>query len=212
MAIIQAMRDLDELIPDVSVLAPKAPEPTIMRAIVAAAQEFCERTSIWKCMQTTGISPPDCIGICSVQGSVIIRIDFAEFGGYELEPKTLEWLDENERGWASKTEVSSARYITQLNSQSVKLYPLVPAGPLSLRLILKPAKNADMLPDVLIDDYSEDIAAGAAGRVLTLPGDWANPQLGAFHLGKFAERMDTLSVAAAKGKQNAPLRSKARWF
>lgn len=206
------MRDIDELVPDVAVLASKAPELVIMRAIVAAAQEWCEKTRIWRCTDTAIVSPPDCIGLCSIEGSVIIEIDDADLAGTQLEPVTQAWLNENYRGWAKQTEIGSARFITQLNANSVRIYPLAEEGELTMQLVLKPAKNAEMIPSILIDDYSEDIVSGAVGRVLTMVADWANPSLGAAHLGRFQERIETIAIIAAKGKQNARLRAKPRWF
>ena len=84
-------------------------------------------------------------------------------------------------------------------------------GTLSVRLLLKPARNATSLPALLLEDYSEEIGRGAAGRLLVEPNS-ENPQLGLDHRTWFESRLATLSTRQSRGQQNAPLRTKGAYL
>lgn len=207
-----AVVDIDLVLPQVMRHAPKCPEPLALEEIRNAAIELCERTRLWRENDEITLQRPAAQGVCTVQDASIISIEWADLEGVELEPVTVPWLDDRHPRWSyDETEAGAARYITQLTPSTVTVYPRA-EGLLRMRLILKPCLDAFTLPAFLREHHATVIGKGAAGRVLTTAGEWANPQLGAALVGEFQSLLDTLSLRATKGQQGARLRTKGRYL
>ena len=146
-------------------------------------------------------------------GEVIVRIEAAEMDGQKLEPVSIADLDNRNPLWQSDyTDQTQPRYITQLNPNTITLYPKV-AGTVTARLVLKPSINAFTLPEFLIEQYGEQIGKGAAAGVLMTPDPKVqNFEVGAMLAMEFQSWLDGLNVKAAKGQQNARLRTKGSYF
>lgn len=213
------MMDIDELLPEVLTHAHKCPEPLAIRYLRDAARDFCQQSRIWRTTDTIPVSAPDYEGVCTIQDAAIVLIESAHMGETALQPLTLRQLDQLNRGWATETnlddagnELGTARYITQLRPGSITLYPRQ-IGTITARLILKPSRTAMQIPDFLVEDYGREIAAGALGDILLVPGtEYVNPQLGAFHKGSFEDAKRIAGRVAARGQTNAPIRSKVSMF
>ena len=204
-------QDLDKLLPEVMTFAPRCPEPLALRHLRQAAIEFCQRTRAWRADDEFTVSTPDCEGVCTLQDAVLFEIKSARLGETDLTPVTEAWLDSEYPGWKERDE-STPRYVTQLSANTVTLYPRG-SGLLKLRLVLQPSRQADTLPDFLVDQHGELLGKGAAGRVLTTGNvEWANPNLGAALLNEFQARLDTEAYRAAKGQQGARLRTRPNYF
>lgn len=206
------MKDLDELLPLVMERAPACPEPTALRYLRKAALEFCRRTRIWRCEDTFEI-PEDGKECMAVEpGTLIYEITHARFvptddtDGFDLVPVTIDYLDENELGWRT-ADASVPQFITQSGPNTVRLYPAPEdGGDLTVSLILLPATNADLVPDVLVDSYSHEIADGALGEILVLPQDFADLKVGAYHAAKFNDSLGRFSDRVQRGQQRSKRR------
>lgn len=206
------MIDIDTFLPEVLLYAPNTTDLVAFRFIIEAARELCERCEVWRETDEFEITAPEMQGVTTISAADILGIEQAYLDGQLLVPQTVEWLDSNLPGWDIDPNMSgSARYVTQLASNTVTVVPKA-TGTMKARLVLQPAKSADELPDFLLRDYATDIGRGAAGKVLTTPGQDANPQLGLSHISWFASRLDTLAVRSARGQQGAPLRTRGRYF
>jgi hypothetical protein len=206
------MRDIDDLLPEVLVYAPKAPEPVVHRYIREAARKLCHDVRLWRDNDEFMIMSPQCEGLITIADAEIVEIQEAWLNGHKLEPVTVGWLDVNSRGWDNQTEISTASYITQINPRAVSVSPRE-TGNCTVRLVLQPSRNSTTLPDVLVDLHGITLGRGAAAHLLLLPtSDFANPQLGLAMLSEFNAKVASLKTEHTKGQQGARLRSTGDWF
>lgn len=208
------MSTLDSFLPHIRPWAPGVPDPTAYKAIRQAAIEFCERTRLWRYEDDFDVTIEQCNdGIFTPNGAILHDIEVVLFDGRELIPSTTSDLDRHEKGWRTG-ELGSGlpKYYTQMAPNNLILVPAM-AGHVYLCLRLKPAKDCKDLPDFIAAEYSEVIGWGALSRILTVPGQsYSNPELAVFYGNKFSEKLDRLSIKGVTGQQNAPKRSRARFF
>lgn len=207
--------DLDELIKRVTTYAAACPAPLAERHIIGKAIELCSRAAIWRDTDEITFNASDrCEYVCTVQAASIVRIEKALFDRQMLTAVTPAWLDGQYPDWDMSDKAGSARplYYTQLQPDTVMPYPRK-AGKLQLRLVLKPAMDADVLPDFIISQYGSMIADAAAGQVLITPNiDFSNPQLGSSLLQQFEERVSHQAYKSQRTQMNARMRTKPHNF
>lgn len=205
------MIDIDDFLPKVLQHAPNTSDLVAFEFIVEAARQLCERVDVWRERETFEAFGPEAI-LSTVQDADIVRIDAAKLNSIDLEPVTIAYLDERVPGWDLDDEITgSASYVTQVSRNSLRVVPAA-RGTLTARLILKPARKAMTLPEILLSEYGQEIGRGAAGLLLARPSQDGNPQLATYHQGWFEERLQKLHLLAVRGQQNAPLRTKGRYF
>ncbi|WP_159953052.1 hypothetical protein [Rhizobium sp. 18065] len=205
------MIDIDEFLPEVMRYAPNASDFVAQRFLLQAARDLCDRLKIWRENDTFEVTDSTNEGVCTIRDADIVSIDAARLNGVSLEPQTNSWLDENQPGWSlADAPVAPARYITQLEPNTVTVVPKA-TGTMTVRLVLKPARDATSMPAFLLDEYSEEIGRGAAGRILTDPNS-DNPQLGLDHRQWFKDRLDSLSFKAVMGQHRARPRAKGSYL
>ncbi|AAL49596.1 unknown [Sinorhizobium phage PBC5] len=204
------MVDIDDFLPQVLLYAPNCADQVAYRFLREAAREFCQRTNCWRESDEVTISTPECEGIGTTSDAEIQLIQRAELDGVPLTPRTVAWLDENRPGWETSTEITVARYITQIQPNTVTVVPRA-EGTLTMRLVLKPSLSARTLPGFLLDQWGTEIGKGAAARVLLLP-ESQNPDLGAGLLQEFKDCLGTEAIRTTKGQQGARLRTRGSYF
>jgi hypothetical protein len=206
------MIDIEEFLPDVLTASPSCPEPLAYRWIRDAATEICKKGMVWREWDEFQVTSPESEGITTHQNASIFIIQNARLDGYDLEPKTPGWLDTNIKDWESYSDLGPAKYITQISPNTVTVVPKI-TGMLKVRLVLYPSRNAESLPDFLLEQYGTLIAKGASGRVLTTPNkDFSNPQLGLSLMGEFKSELDDIIAKASKGQQRARNRTVGKYF
>lgn len=208
------MSTFDTFMTHVRPWAPGVSDPAAHKAIRLAAIEFCERTKLWKWEDTFDVTLEDCIGgIFTPAGSVIHDVETVIYGTKELLPRATRDLDRLVPGWrTNETGGGIPAYYTQIDQGTLKLVPAA-AGTVTLVIRLKPEQEATDLPDFLGNEYREVIAWGALARLLTVPGQsYSAPDLAAYYDSKFSAKLDTLSTKGTTGQQNAPKRSRARFY
>lgn len=206
-----AMRDIDDFLPEVLRFAPNASDVVAQRFILQAARDLCDRAKLWRETDRFQITTPTLQGVCTINDAAIVEIEAAYLDGAKLEPVQVSWLNREHPLWALETEeTGTARYVTQMTPNTVTVYP-AQSGTMTIMLVLKPSRDAFSLPDFLLEDYSEEIGRGAAGRMLTEPSS-DNPQLGAAHLAWFEQKLNAIALKATKGQQNAPPRTRGAYF
>lgn len=205
------MKPLDYLLPYVLTRAHKCPEPTALDALRRAAQEFCQRTKLWRDQDRFEVSGDNCEVVCVPYGAVLHEIESSRFDRRLLEPVSISWLDHNIHDWRNK-EASGARYITQIAPDTVRLVPGA-AGTLDISTVLKPSDDTDQLPRFMVDSYSRVLSDGALAELLTIPGQtFFNPDLAGFFSARFEREMNRLSSMSIRGQQRAPARTVAQFF
>lgn len=206
------MKPLDDLLPSISLFAPGAAIPAVYFAVRQAAIEFCERTRLWRFADEFEVASADDDPLLAPSGSVIHEIEEVRFEGQKLAPKTTRWLDDNCLGWRENTYTGTPAYVTQTEPNVLFLVPRG-TGTVSLSVWLKPAQDADDLPDFIVDQYRETIAHGALARLLLIPNQsFTSPEMGIAFGGAFQAKLDSLCAKGFTGQQRAPVRTKASFF
>jgi hypothetical protein len=205
------MTELDVYLSKIMPFAPGCPEITAFEHIVSAAQDFCERTKLWREHDEFSVTPSGCEAICVPVGAVLIEIERARVDSYLLEPIALHDLEARHPNWHDFTP-GAGHWITQTSLDTMRIVPGT-TGRFSMDLILKPADNVDQLPDFLATHYRGIIAEGALARILMLPSQkFADPSRAQYYQAKFDKSVDGLMHKSTKGQQNAPLRVKAHFM
>lgn len=205
------MIDLDALLPSIMPYAPGCPEPTALAGIIKAAQDFCERTRLWRDEDQFTVTPTSCNVVCAPQGADLFEIEHASINGYTLEPISIGELSREMPDWRDRQD-TQGRWITQTEPGSVIVVPRS-TGTLRLATILKPSNDADQLPNFIFKDYRQVIADGALAEILMTPNQpFTAPDRAQFYSMRFESRLSELSTRSIKGQQRARLRTRPQWF
>lgn len=205
------MTDLDVFLPRIMPYVPGCSEPTAFSAIILAAQHFCERTRLWRDEDQFNITPTSCNVVCVPEGAQLFEIEHALLDGRPLEPISVGDLDRDMPDWRTR-EASAGRWITQTSPGSVLVVPKC-SGRLYLATTLKPAEEAEQLPDFIAREHRQTIADGALAEILMTPGQpFTAPDRAQFYSMRFENRLGQLSTASIKGQQRARLRTRPQWF
>lgn len=197
---------LPEVLPEVS----GCPDIVAVNAVRNAAIEFCERGNFWKVDMDTiateaGVLTYDLDS--PVNGSRVIQVMTLFCDGKEIYPRTEEWLDAHEEEW--RTYQNVPQFYFQPNPDTITL-ARVPDGVYSITgtVSLCPRRKATGIEQFILENHLETIASGAKSRLMALPNVlWSNPELSAYHAGKFNSGIASASVASAKGFSRAPIRT-----
>lgn len=201
--------------------APLVPAITAEFNLRLAAIEFCERTRCWRERFNQALTE---------NGSIIVCPDYATVHAIER------------ANWNTETPLTPCQFadlppayqsdpagvpelITQIEPNMVVLYPFEP-GNLDLILYLKPRSGRDFtrggepmedyfnkVPDFLLTQHAESVAAGALARVLMMPDrEWTDPGMASVYLDKFNQACDDNFSGNLTGQQRAPRRSRAQFL
>lgn len=159
------------------VSVPGCPTATAKRALIQAAQEFCEMTGVHQ-------EPSD--KLPAIDGNLLY-----EFDAPSKDLMILRMTNLSHRGTAIRNMLeldSNARDTT-----------------ISATLILGPTMQAKRLWSPLIDQYGEALAAGALKRLLMQQGtDYYNPQQAAYEAGNFADHLHNSRIAIEQPRTVKP--------
>lgn len=191
----------------VAIDTPGAPNPTIEDAIVSAAIDFCELSSVWQenvpdlyllpGIRTYALSVPD--------GARVHRFVTAQNHlGEDVQETTTGWLNLNVPGW-EKQRGDAVEYITF--EQSVNVIGVSPVpdrshfrGLTGMRVILKPLRDSTELPAFLYEDHLEAIAHKAKDILLRMPGKaWSNVSAANEYLTLYAGSIKPAAQTATPG-------------
>lgn len=199
------MRDIEKLFRKVRPRAPSCPEPTMVEHIRDAAIKLCERTRCWRFTDTFETVGDEQEIICVPPYAALWEIEEARFDDRKLE-RSKPQAD------MMMADLGQPQYLTQLAYNSVSLQPRG-KGSLWISMFLKPSQNADMLPDILVDEFSTAIGDGALSTLLLLPNEpFTDPQHAMLCLQKFDAVLDRNFAYNVRGQQRAPARTRARYL
>lgn len=205
------MIELDVFLPKIMPYAPGCPEPTALDKIIVAAQTFCERTRLWRDRDQFNVTPTNCNVMCAPAGANVFEIESARLNDYDLTPISLADLEFKHPTWRQYSQ-GSGTWITQVELDTVMVVPAT-TGTLELALILRPADDADQLPDFIGAHYRQCIADGALAEILMIPGQsFYAPDRAQFYAMRFASKLDELTTRSLKGQQRAPIRTRAQFM
>ena len=208
--------DIDDLFPEVFREVPNLPEPTAQVYLSRAVREFCRKTQAWREIETmTVTASKDATDLEFLEPSYsaeVVFIEGAEIDGMPLESVTLGELNNKERGWQYKTDEGMASYITQLQPNTISIYPRQ-AGVLTATYVLAPKDKSDIVPQFIIDNHAEVIGRGAVWRaLLSNNAEYSNPALGAEVKSQWEMDLGKLSSSISRGQQRARHRTIGSYF
>lgn len=205
------MIDLDVFVPNVLPYAPGCAEPTAFTALIHAAQTFCERTRLWRGADTIALTPISGNVVTAPVGADLFEIEQAALDGCPLEPIAQADLNRKYPHWRDM-DAGQGRWITQIDLGSVLVVPKC-TGSLTLSTFLRPAEDAEQLPDFLPQLYRQCIADGALAEILMLPGQpFTDPATAQFYAQRFEAKLCELATRTIKGQQRAPARVRSQFM
>lgn len=206
------MIDLDDFLPEILPKAPGAPAPAVYKAILAACDEFCTRTKLWRYSEDLVINSTDEIDFYPPSDTVMVDIESVFFNDLPLESKPVDWLDMAMRGWRRGLIEGFPRFFAQTSMNTLRITP-IDNGVLTVNVFLKPGMDAEQVEDFLFTQYHEVIAWGALGRLLATPNQpFTDVNASNGYMMSFEGRLNSLAFKGVTGQQRAPLRSRATYM
>lgn len=220
-------RPLSDLLPLVVPHVATAPRPAIEQALRLSAIEWCERTRCWRHITTLAIDARR-KAVAAPPYATIHRIESARWNGeYDLTPVQFTQTDIIE---GEDADSAPPAYLTQVSPNEVSVHPFE-EGTLTLSAFLKPrsapqpgtgygddpadplASSWNVVPEHVLIQSGEDVAAGALYRMMMTPGkDWTNFELGADHRARFNIAANDAYGREMRGQQRAPVRTTPIWM
>lgn len=216
-------RPLDDFFPLIQPQASACPIPMIEQALRLAAVEFCERTRCWRHMIRRDVTRATLNMVAPIYAT-IHEIETATWEGNPLTPTQFSNVQNDiENPVAS----GNPMYITQVAPGSITLIPFV-AGHVVLSVFLKPKVADDLaaissyapgdqeinvLPEFLLVQHGETLAAGALTRILALPHQsFTDPNRAGGFQAIFERGVNTHFARNIRGQHRAAPRSRANYF
>ena len=189
---------------------PGCPEPIAIEGLRQATIDFCQRTQMWKDIDSFTLGGTG--DVCTPTGSVLIKIVEARFDGRLLEPITTQELSHLNQSEDWRVVEGQPKYITQTEQDTVTISPKA-RGKLMLSMVLAPSFDAELIPRFIMNRYRQVIASGAIAYAMMLPGeDYYNPELSMIFSERFNQHLNHLSITGRKGQQNGPIRTRSQYF
>lgn len=199
------MRDIEDFLPLVYVWAPGAPEPVVINFLRQAAKELCQRTRCWRFEDTFETTGEDIEVMCTPPFADLFEIEWARFNDVRLDNRTPTG------DWGCHDN-GMPRYISQSGPNTINLEPRA-RGTLSLSLFLMPAKGVDVLPAFMLDQFGDELAAGALSHLLLLPNQpFTNPNMALVKKAEWTAVLDRNFAYNMRGQQRARKRTKPGFF
>ncbi len=175
------MTSFDKFMPFILPYVQGCPTPTAYQALNSAAREFCERTNIVQCTyRFDAVAGQGAYPLQSAPLQTSVALLYAGYGANQLnivatahvtDPYAMigdDGLSDVQEG----TPVSA--YLRDGDPCSVAVWP-VPVEPLDERgfvfkTALAPIRSATSLPDVLFNNWVDEISFGAIAKLQAIPG------------------------------------------
>ena len=183
------------------------PEPVAVKYLREAAQEFCARTRMWRETDEFTTIADDIEVLCVPPYAALHEIERAWFNGCDLEPVPFS------RAFApDEAQGDAPRWITQVGPDRLSLVP-AGAGTLRVSMFLKPAEDAEIVPDFLFDHHAREIGWGALREIKLLPNQpFADPNMALMFGARFESALNRHFTANIRGQHRAKGRARGNYF
>lgn len=175
------MTSFDKFMPFILPYVQGCPTPTAYQALNSAAREFCERSHILQhTYRVTAVAGQDLYALESAPQQTAVSLLYAGYGAKPLniaaaahvtDPDALVGVD----GLSDLPEgTPTTALLRDTDPCSVAVWP-VPVDPLDERgfvfkVALAPTRAATYLPDVLFNNWVDEISFGAVANLQAIPG------------------------------------------
>lgn len=174
---------------------PGVPEPVLFRRYMQAAKDFFRRSNAWVYVvtdvdddrATTGLPFVDLYPYLPVDTSIVDILSIKYQDGTPIRFMARDQLNEQILDWQNQEGTNKPDYYTLIEPGSWSFVPSKPSQDLSaaftFRVSLAPkVPDRTTLPDFLLDEWDEALAAGALASLYALPGrDWSDVNLATAH-------------------------------
>ena len=216
-------RPLSDLLPIVVPYAPGCSTYLAQQCLRLAAVTFCEKTRLWREIDTITITGQD-EPLTTSAYSAIHEIESAEWeDGTVLEPVRFAAFNSAD---LSETLPAAPNYITQSSANTLSVVPFQ-TGDVRVTLILKPLAGPEfgvsgattqqdiqnVIPAFMHEQYGHQIADGALDLILMTPKtEFYDPKRAALHRARFQDACVTSFNRHMRGQQRARARVRANWI
>lgn len=199
---------------------PGCPEITAFNAIQNAAIEFCEKSMILqvdhdpitvvKGIVDYDLEPPS--------GYIIVKVMKAWLESSPLDPMAPDFVTDpaiyNRLFTSYQAQPGQPSKFIQKDPRTISVWPLPDkqyANGLTMRVAIKPARAAEVIDDLIYEDYYEAIASGALARLLNSQGKPYSSRDGAAVADRqFRQAINVARQRALHGHNRAQMQVKLR--
>lgn len=170
---------------------PEAYNHLVDRAVLDTCIEFCQNTRIWH----TRMTPMSVIAnipnykLRVPANARLASVIELKYNGKKLEPVIDSDLDASTPNWEAKT--GTPNQYTMLDQGTARLIGIPTealTNALTGSIAVKPARDAEVVGEVLWDDWAEAIAHGAKYRIFSMTNEgWADARKASDHFGLYNE-------------------------
>jgi hypothetical protein len=207
------VRTWDVFFPDVLPEVLGCPEPTVERALLHAAREFCVKSRCWRAdldRITTRADRAD-YDLSYPVGADAVEFIGATFNGHEIDLDVMDGTSTEDR----RRGTAGSRRLLTWDQRTVTLIP-TPAdagGLIVITAILQPSDSATGLPDDIADRHKLAIATGALARLLAMPrAEWHNTTAAASKAEAFKDAIGDAKKRAWKAHTTRRPRAQAMFY
>lgn len=187
------MASLADFYPYIEPDVPGCPLPTIDKALIRVAIDFCTRSKIWSEIDASlsteaGVSN---YALDIPSGARAVIIEAVSVGTSNLEMTSELQLFSKLPGWQSMTGAPKYAFMSKADDELVLAPTPIGAGDqIVMKVAYAPTFSATSLPDVLARRHLDGIAAGAKGLLQAMPNQpWSNPASATFNQSVFASAL-----------------------
>lgn len=210
------MVNLDSFVRYVAPDVMGAPEVAILTALQGSVVDFCEKSLVLQRdhdpitaiagLTDYELDPPD--------NHLAVKIMRAWFNSTELEPLAPDSVSDPaiyNRFFSGASSINGTpRQILQKDERSFSLWPApekTESNAITIRLALKPKRDAEKVDDVLYEDWAEVVAAGAKARLMMSTGQpYFNAQMAGVNMAAFQQGVNNARSRAVRGHTRSQLR------
>lgn len=179
-----------DLIQDILPHVPGCPEPLIEDTLRRVARIFCRDSHVWE-EQLPDIYPVN--GVTRYQASAPDETEIVSLS--QCQTKTTPISESN---WP---------IINPFGLLTFDKSPNPAKGPLQIKAILKPTRDASGMPDRIGLHYSEALINGTIAKLQEMPKkDWTDLQLSIYHQDKFDNTVREARFRKANGNTDRDMR------
>lgn len=209
----------DEFFPYVQPSLTSCPNPIVRQAILQTAIDFCKRSLCWtKRLSTVPLIANKSVYTLSLPGESRLVEVLNVFGtGRELDGRSFDVLIVDLPQWATQTG-NPIYFVPDTTAASIEVFPKPNTdaaiyGTLTARVALTPTKDAEEVPELLLDLWQDAIAWGSMSRLKLMSNQpWSDPALGQHYEQKYLVECDNARIEHEHGKQRGSYRVQPRPF
>lgn len=196
------MKLLDEFFEHVRLDAPECGIPIVRHALRDAARDFCKRTNIWQKEVTRSIQNGKREYIIPlVEESILVEViqmsrkiegsnpvKYADRTKYKMTQQDLDYTHDS---WRDLVDDNAGFIHWGITPDRKNIFLQSMPGVdyqdgIRYTFTMSPGNTATEVPDILVDEYANEVSAGAAAKILVMPRQvWTDPQLAGLRKSEF---------------------------